>query len=115
MSININLQEAAIQAELILLNRQPRIVEAFNVLADTQDALAAASAMSSEFVGDLAEYDKMVAALDNVNDLFPTTIGGFRYSDGVPGAEHVTCEYTNDANKHMYLAAGSTGFEIVNV
>jgi Asp-tRNA(Asn)/Glu-tRNA(Gln) amidotransferase B subunit len=119
MSININLQEAAIEAELILLNRQPQIVEAFNVFnyvmsnlefeIQRQDTEIA----NGQPISDETEWfhSTLELAEETVLELFPDRLGDYRYHDGLPG--HIACEYINvTTGERLMLVAGKNGFEV---
>lgn len=119
MSININLQEAAIKAELILLNRQPQIVEAFNVLNYVMSKLEFEIQRQETEIANgqpiTHENEWFLSTLElaeqTVLELFPDCLGDYRYHDGLPG--EIACEYINvTTGERLMIVAGKNGFEV---
>ena len=120
MSININIQEAAIEAELILLNRQPQIVEAFNVLNYVMSQLEfeiqrqETEIANNQPISNENEWflSTLELAEQTVLELFPDRLGDYRYHDGLPG--DMACEYINvTTGERLILEAGKNGFEVL--
>ena len=120
MSININLQEASIEAELILLNRQPQIVEAFNVWNYVMSNLESEIERQDTDISNNKPVSKetewfcstLELAEETVLELFPDRLGDYRYHDGVPG--WLQCEYINvTTGERLILEAGKNGFEVL--